>query len=36
MIRETFVVCSLQREGKEVRTREVPEDDVPGEYLDKE
>jgi len=29
-------VCSLQREGKEVRTREVPEDDVPGEYLDKE
>jgi len=36
MIPETFVVCSLQREGKEVRTREVPEDDVPGEYLDKE
>jgi hypothetical protein len=24
------------REGKEVRTREVPEDDVPGEYLDEE
>jgi hypothetical protein len=23
-------------EGKEVRTHEVPEDDVPGEYLDKE
>ena len=25
---------SRGREGKEVRTREVPEDDVPGEYLD--
>ena len=24
------------RDGKEVRTREVPEDDVPGEYLDEE
>ena len=23
-------------EGREVRTHEVPEDDVPGEYLDKE
>jgi hypothetical protein len=23
-------------DGKEVRTREVPEDDVPGEYLDKD
>lgn len=27
---------SGEREGKEVRTREVPEDDVPGEYLDEE
>jgi hypothetical protein len=27
---------SGDREGKEVRTREVPEDDVPGEYLDEE
>jgi len=27
---------SRGREGKEVRTREVPEDDVPGEYLDEE
>lgn len=27
---------SGRREGKEVRTREVPEDDVPGEYLDEE
>ena len=27
---------SRERDGKEVRTREVPEDDVPGEYLDKE
>jgi hypothetical protein len=27
---------SGKREGKEVRTREVPEDDVPSEYLDKE
>ncbi len=25
---------SAGREGKEVRTREVPEDDVPEEYLD--
>jgi hypothetical protein len=23
-------------EGREVRTREVPEDDVPAEYLDEE
>ena len=27
---------SRGRDGKEVRTREVPEDDVPGEYLDEE
>jgi len=27
---------SRNREGKEVRTREVPEDDVPQEYLDEE
>jgi|SRR5271166_973268 len=27
---------SSKREGKEVRTREVPEDDVPGEYLDQD
>ena|SRR5579862_5768482 len=27
---------SGRREGKEVRTREVPEDDVPGEYLDED
>jgi len=27
---------SGKREGKEVRTREVPEDDVPGEYLDED
>jgi hypothetical protein len=27
---------SGQREGQEVRTREVPEDDVPEEYLDPE
>jgi len=27
---------SRDSEGKEVRTREVPEDDVPGEYLDEE
>jgi hypothetical protein len=27
---------SREREGKEVRTREVPEDDVPSEYLDEE
>ena len=25
-----------QREGREVRTREVPEDDVPEEYLDQD
>jgi hypothetical protein len=25
---------SREREGKEIRTREVPEDDVPAEYLD--
>ena len=25
-----------EREGREVRTREVPEDDVPGEYLDED
>lgn len=27
---------SRERDGKGVRTREVPEDDVPGEYLDEE
>ena len=27
---------SRERNGKEVRTRQVPEDDVPGEYLDEE
>jgi hypothetical protein len=27
---------SRERGGKEVRTREVPEDDVPGEYLDED
>lgn len=27
---------SRDRDGKEVRTRQVPEDDVPGEYLDEE
>jgi hypothetical protein len=27
---------SRKREGKEVRTREVPEDDVPSEYLDEQ
>ncbi len=27
---------SRDREGQEVRTREVLEDDVPGEYLDEE
>ena len=27
---------SGRREGKEVRTRQVPEDDVPGEYLDED
>jgi hypothetical protein len=25
-----------EREGREVHTREVPEDDVPGEYLDED
>jgi hypothetical protein len=30
------VEYSREREGKEVRTREVPEDDVPGEYLDEQ
>jgi hypothetical protein len=25
-----------EREGREVRTREVPEDDVPREYLDED
>jgi len=24
------------RDEKEVRTREVPEDDIPGEYLDED
>jgi hypothetical protein len=27
---------SQDREGKEVRTREFPEDDVPQEYLDED
>ncbi len=27
---------SGKRQGKEVRTREVPEDDVPGEYREEE
>jgi hypothetical protein len=27
---------SRDREGQEIRTREVPEDDVPGEYLDQD
>jgi hypothetical protein len=27
---------SREHDGEEVRTREVPEDDVPGEYLDEE
>jgi hypothetical protein len=27
---------SGKREGKEIRPREVPEDDVPQEYLDRE
>ena len=27
---------SRDREGQEIRTREVPEDDVPDEYLDQE
>jgi hypothetical protein len=37
---EAGVVAGVEdsrgREGKGVRTREVPEDDVPGEYLDEE
>ena len=37
---EAEVVAGVERAGdsgeKEVRTREVPEDDVPGEYLDKD
>jgi DNA-nicking Smr family endonuclease len=37
---EAEVVDGVERAGdedeKEVRTREVPEDDVPGEYLDEE
>jgi hypothetical protein len=36
---EADVVTGVERAGtseKEIRTHEVPEDDVPGEYLDKE
>ena len=37
---EADVVSGVERagneEGREVRTHEVPEDDVPGEYLDEE
>jgi hypothetical protein len=37
---EAGVVSGVEDSGKrgvrEVRTREVPEDDVPGEYLDEE
>jgi len=37
---EAGVVSGVERadnsEGKEVRTQEVPEDDVPDEYLDNE
>ena len=37
---EAEVVAGVERAGdedeKEVRTREVPEDDVPGEYLDED
>jgi len=37
---EAEVVAGVERAGdedeREVRTREVPEDDVPGEYLDKD
>jgi hypothetical protein len=37
---EADVVAGVERAGdsdeKEVRTHEVPEDDVPGEYLDKD
>ena len=32
----TGVEDAENADGKEVRTHEVPEDDVPGEYLDKE
>jgi len=32
----TGVEGAENADGKEVRTHEVPEDDVPGEYLDKE
>lgn len=30
------VEAAGKQEGREVRTREVPEDDVPGEYLDEQ
>jgi hypothetical protein len=30
----TGVEISRERDGREIRTREVPEDDVPSEYLD--
>jgi len=37
---EAGVVAGIEdsgdRPGQEVRTREVPEDDVPGEYLDQD
>lgn len=35
---EADVVAGVEKaaEVREVRTREVPEDDVPGEYLDKD
>ena len=37
---EADVVAGVEYAGdvdeKEVRTQEIPEDDVPGEYLDKE
>jgi hypothetical protein len=37
---EAGVISGVERagehEGREVRTREVPEDDVPGEYLDED
>jgi hypothetical protein len=32
---ESDVVKGVEDAGKEVRTHEVPQDDVPGEYLDK-
>jgi hypothetical protein len=32
----TGVEDAEDNEGKEVHTREVPEDDVPGEYLDQD